>query len=48
LRGLGAGKKYQVRDYENNRDYGVVIGPSVTLVAKFKGHLLLEALEAVE
>ena len=42
LRGLGAGS-YTVRDYENDRDLGVVTGPSATMEVSFDGHLLLVA-----
>jgi alpha-galactosidase len=42
LRGLAAGR-YRVRDYENGRDLGVVEGPTGSLAASFKDHLLLEA-----
>ncbi len=42
LRGLSAGR-YRVRDYENGRDLGSVEGPTGSLAASFKDHLLLEA-----
>ena len=42
LRGLGPGA-YRVRDYENERDLGVVSGPTARLAVSFKRHLLLEA-----
>jgi alpha-galactosidase len=43
LRGLAAGKKYKVMDYVNNKDYGVVTGPTAELPVEFPGHLLLQA-----
>lgn len=42
LRGLGKGR-FHVRDYENGKDYGTVIGSRAELTATFAGHLLLEA-----
>ena len=41
LRGLGE-KQYRVLDYVNNKDYGMVQGPSARLSADFRGNLLLE------
>jgi alpha-galactosidase len=42
LRGLAA-KTYKVVDYVNNKDYGVVNGPSAKLKVEFVDNLLLEA-----
>ncbi len=42
LRGLEA-RKYQVVDYETGKEYGTVQGPTATLEATFKHHLMLEA-----
>jgi alpha-galactosidase len=42
LRGLEP-RRYQLRDYVNDRDLGTVTGPVATLNAKFSGSLLLEA-----
>jgi alpha-galactosidase len=43
LRGLEAGKSYRIMDYVNNRDYGVVAGPTAKLKTEFMENLLLEA-----
>jgi alpha-galactosidase len=43
LRGLAGGRKYKVMDYVNNKDYGVVMGPTAQLPVEFLGHLLLQA-----
>jgi alpha-galactosidase len=43
LRGLDAGKAYKVQDYVNNREYGVVTGPTAKLEVVFPENLLLEA-----
>jgi alpha-galactosidase len=43
LRGLGAGR-YRVRDYEHERDLGVVTGPVGQLETTFVEHLLVEAI----
>jgi alpha-galactosidase len=42
LRGLGSGQ-YRVRDYENDRDLGVVTGPIARVSVTFSKHLLLQA-----
>ncbi len=42
LRGLGVGS-FAVRDYEKDRDLGVVEGPTATMEVSFDGHLLLVA-----
>jgi alpha-galactosidase len=42
LRGLER-KAYKIHDYENNRDLGVVQGPTGSVDVQFSGHLLLEA-----
>jgi len=42
LRGLSA-KQYRVLDYVNNKDYGIVSGPTAHLNVEFKDNLLLEA-----
>jgi len=47
LRGLEA-KSYQVTDYVNNRNYGVVSGPVAKLAVDFSGNLLLEAKPAAQ
>jgi alpha-galactosidase len=46
LRGLAAGKRYRVLDYVNNRDYGVVTGPTAEVKVEFTEHLLFEATPA--
>ncbi|HXM92946.1 MAG TPA: alpha-galactosidase [Candidatus Dormibacteraeota bacterium] len=43
LRGLEAGKNYKIADYVNNRDYGLVAGPTAKLTVEFMENLLLEA-----
>jgi alpha-galactosidase len=43
LRGLAAGKSYQVTDYVNHRDLGTVTGPVARLNVQFTDNLLLEA-----
>lgn len=43
LRGLASEKKYKVIDYVNNKEYGVVTGPTAQLQVEFPEHLLLEA-----
>jgi alpha-galactosidase len=43
LRGLGAGT-FQVLDYENGREMGIVDGQNAKLAAKFHEHLLLEVI----
>ena len=40
LRGLGRGQ-YQVFDYENKRNLGVVHGPTAALDVEFEKHLLI-------
>jgi alpha-galactosidase len=42
LRGLEA-RQYRVRDYVNEKDYGVLQGPTAGLVVGFAKHMLLEA-----
>jgi alpha-galactosidase len=42
LRGLSPGR-YRVRDEEDGRDLGVVVGPKGRLEVSFEHHLLLEA-----
>jgi alpha-galactosidase len=42
LRGLDA-KSYHVVNYEDQKDYGTVVGPTARLKADFTDHLLLEA-----
>jgi alpha-galactosidase len=42
LRGLGAGK-YQLLDYVNDKDFGVVDGPAAKLQVDFARSLLIEA-----
>jgi alpha-galactosidase len=42
LRGLEA-RSYRIRDYEHDRDLGLVKGPRATLDLPFSGHLLIEA-----
>ena len=42
LRGL-QDKKYQIIDYINEQDYGIVDGPNPTLYVSFEKSLLLEA-----
>lgn len=42
LRGLDQ-RLYVIRDYENHRELGRVMGPQAILKVSFKGHLLLEA-----
>jgi alpha-galactosidase len=42
LRGLGSGS-YRVRDYEHDRDLGVVTGPIARVAVAFSKHLLLQA-----
>ena len=42
LRGL-EDRDYQIVDYENNKDLGKVHGPTASISADFKKHLLLEA-----
>jgi alpha-galactosidase len=44
LRGLEAGKTYDVTDYENNVSYGTVQGPVAELDVSFTNHLLLQAI----
>ena len=46
LRGLAPGKSYRITDYVNNKDYGVVVGPTGKLTMEFTGSLLLEATPA--
>jgi alpha-galactosidase len=43
LRGLDR-HSYRVRDYENDKDYGSVQGPTAPLTVSFQKHLLLEAI----
>lgn len=43
LRGLAAGKAYSIVDYENNVDYGTVMGPTATVTVAFTNHILLKA-----
>jgi len=43
LRGLEAGRRYRVVDYESGRELGAVDGPRGALDASFQHHLLLEA-----
>jgi alpha-galactosidase len=43
LRGLDAGRRYRVVDYENGKDLGAVEGPRANLETAFQHHLLLEA-----
>jgi alpha-galactosidase len=43
LRGLERGG-YRVRDYENDKEYGTVHGPTAPLTVSFHKHLLLEAI----
>ncbi len=43
LRGLDAGKIYNVTDYVNQKDYGTVTGPTGKLKVDFTGNILLEA-----
>jgi alpha-galactosidase len=45
LRGLQP-RNYKVMDYVNNKDYGVVRGPSAKLNVEFSGSLLLQATPA--
>jgi hypothetical protein len=42
LRGLQS-RSYKVVDYVNNKDYGLVTGPTARLNAEFIGSLLLQA-----
>ena len=42
LRGLEP-RKYQIVDYETGKEYGTVQGPTATVEASFKHHLMLEA-----
>jgi len=42
LRGL-EGRSYRVTDYVNQKDYGIVQGPTAKLAAQFSRNLLLEA-----
>ena len=42
LRGLER-RAYKIRDYENDRDLGVLQGPAGSLDVQFTSHLLLEA-----
>ncbi len=44
LRGLSSSKKYRVRDYFNDKSYGVVRGSHPVLKVSFKGFLLLEVM----
>ena len=46
LRGLSAEKRYKIVDYVNQRDYGVVAGPTAKLKVEFMANLLLEATPA--
>ncbi|NMC38798.1 MAG: alpha-galactosidase [Bacteroidales bacterium] len=43
LRGL-KNRKYNVFDYENRLDMGIIKGPKVNFAASFKGHLLIECI----
>ncbi|MCA1801417.1 MAG: alpha-galactosidase [Rhodothermaceae bacterium] len=43
LRGLQAGRTYEVTDYENNVSFGTVEGPVAELNVTFTNHLLLQA-----
>ena len=43
LRGLSAGVRYHLRDYENDRPLREVNGPTGRLAVDFKDHLLIEA-----
>jgi len=43
LRGLDK-HAYRIRDYENEKDYGSVQGPTAPLTVSFQKHLLLEAI----
>ncbi len=43
LRGLSAGSRYHLRDYENNRALGETSGPTGRLAVDFKDHVLIEA-----
>ena len=43
LRGLEAGRRYRVVDYESGRELGAVDGPRGAVDASFQHHLLLEA-----
>jgi alpha-galactosidase len=43
LRGLEAGRRYRVADYESGRELGAVDGPRGAVDASFQHHLLLEA-----
>jgi alpha-galactosidase len=42
LRGL-ADRPYRIRDYESNKDLGLVRGPAASVGVQFEKHLLLEA-----
>ena len=42
LRGLDKSKKYNINDYENNKELGVVNGDNPTIKLEFVDHLLIE------
>jgi alpha-galactosidase len=46
LRGLEAGQRYRLHDYEADREMGTIGGPTARVPVKFKRHLLLEAIPA--
>lgn len=43
LRGLTAGKKYNLVNYETGEELGTIEGPKVTFDTKFSGHLMIAA-----
>src|SRR5581483_1531449 len=47
LRGLDK-RAYRIRDYENDKDYGSVHGPTAPLTVSFQKHLLLEAIPVTQ
>jgi alpha-galactosidase len=47
LRGLDR-RAYRIRDYESDKDYGSVHGPTAPLMVSFQKHLLLEAIPVTQ
>ena len=43
LRGLEAGRRYRLVNYENGKEIGIVRGPEARLRAEFQSHVLIQA-----